>query len=267
MIKTKQWSVGSGSVTIQYDGQGDGNIIITSDANSLYEARNMQINVETTDGSNIQRTVTINQAGKPIDYVDLGLPSGLIVSDGNGGYKIGNETDYGAYFSWGNVEPHFSSNNSTFDGGYDWGNTNGSSPYKYSPGHSIPFTINDRNAAYAADSIYDAAHVCLGGAWRVPTQKELSELCNNTDSEWTTINGVKGRKFMKKSDHSVYIFLPAGGSGNNLSLDSRGVYGFYDSSSLASSTYRWCMSLGENVLNPKNNYNARYLGFSIRAVQ
>ena len=64
-VKTKQWSVGGGSATIQYDGQGDGNIIITSDANSLYEARSMQITVETTNGSPKQtKTITINQAAK-----------------------------------------------------------------------------------------------------------------------------------------------------------------------------------------------------------
>ena len=62
--KTKAWTSGTGSATIQYDGQGDGQIIITSDANSLYEARSMQIVVETTDGSGISRTVTLQQAAK-----------------------------------------------------------------------------------------------------------------------------------------------------------------------------------------------------------
>ena len=62
--KTKQWSSGTGSATIQYGGQGDGQIIITSDPNSVYEARSMQITVETTDGSGISRTVTIQQAAK-----------------------------------------------------------------------------------------------------------------------------------------------------------------------------------------------------------
>ena len=61
--KTKQWADGS-SATIQYDGQGDGHIIITSDPNEHYEARSMQITVGTTDGSGIQRVVTINQAAK-----------------------------------------------------------------------------------------------------------------------------------------------------------------------------------------------------------
>lgn len=62
--KTKNWSTGTGSATIQYGGQGDGEIIVTSDPNSLYESRSMQIVVGTTDGSGIQKTITINQAAK-----------------------------------------------------------------------------------------------------------------------------------------------------------------------------------------------------------
>lgn len=62
--KTKQWTDGS-SATIQYDGQGDGQIIITSDPNNHYEARSMQITVETTNGSPKQtKTITINQAAQ-----------------------------------------------------------------------------------------------------------------------------------------------------------------------------------------------------------
>lgn len=60
---TKTWSTGTGSVTIQYNGQGDGQLTITSDPNSLYEARSMQIKVKTTDDS-IERIVTIQQAAK-----------------------------------------------------------------------------------------------------------------------------------------------------------------------------------------------------------
>ena len=82
-IKTKQWSVGSGSATIQYDGHGDGNIIITSDANSLYEARNMQITVETTNGSPKQtKTITINQVAK--QRIDL---SAAVVTASNQTYS------------------------------------------------------------------------------------------------------------------------------------------------------------------------------------
>lgn len=61
--KTKQWPDGS-SATIQYGGQGNDEIIITSDANEHYESRSMQITVGTTDGSGISRIVTIQQAAK-----------------------------------------------------------------------------------------------------------------------------------------------------------------------------------------------------------
>lgn len=153
-------------------------------------------------------------------YVDLGLPSGLkwatgnIVSDGNGGYKIGNETDYGYYFSWGNITGYKSTNGSTFDGGYDWGGAN-YGPYASTPGSSIPYTSQHKNADYAADSGYDAARENLGGSWRMPTANEFQELYDNTDNEWTSVGGVYGRKFMKKLDHSVYVFFPAAGFSRN----------------------------------------------------
>ena len=69
ITKTKQWTTGTGSITIEYGGQGNGSIIITSDANSLHEARSMYIKVKTTDGSNIEKTITVNQAMKP--YIDI----------------------------------------------------------------------------------------------------------------------------------------------------------------------------------------------------
>lgn len=62
--KTKHWLTGTDNVTIEYCEQSDCQIIITSDPNSLFKTRSTQIVVETTNGSVIQRTVTINQAAK-----------------------------------------------------------------------------------------------------------------------------------------------------------------------------------------------------------
>jgi hypothetical protein len=153
----------------------------------------------------------------PPKTVDLGLPSGTLWAKGNivkkgDNYQIGEETDYGAYVSWGNVTPHFSSNNFKFDDNYDWGTSN-SGPYQSTPGVNIMFTSQHKNADYSADSGYDAARELLGGSWRMPTATEFQELYDNTDREWTTINGVSGMKFMKKSNHSVYVFFPAAGYG------------------------------------------------------
>ena len=64
---------------------------------------------------------------------------------------------------------------------------------------------------YYAWSSSDIATAQWGNDWRMPTLTEAQELINNTDQEWATIGGVNGTKFMKKTDHSVYIFVPAAG--------------------------------------------------------
>lgn len=424
MIKTKQWSVGDGSATIQYDGQGDGEIIITSDPNSVYEARSMQISVETTDGSSISRTITIQQAAKQridlsaavvtaatqtysgsaktptptvtlngstvpssgydvsysnntnagtatiivtgkgdytgtaygtftinkasrtiswssypsslyvgstdtlsatasagssdgtisysssnsskasvsgsivtavasgtctiyasisegtnylsastsytlsvvaLPYVDLGLPSGKkwavgnIVSDGNGGYKVGEETDFGAYFSWGNVTPHFSTNGSTFDDGYNWGSSN-SGVYASTPGASLTADIP------LGDFEHDAALRLLGNPWHMPNKNDFQELYDNTDKEFTTISGINGWKFMKKTDHSVYVFFPLAGVGNGTLLRNSGLNGYYWSDSWSSSDYAYYLKLTSSSIDCQSR-TSRYRGNSIRAVQ
>ena len=48
--------------------------------------------------------------------------------------------------------------------------------------------------------------------WMIFTKYQGQELIYSTNSVWTTINGVNGRKFISKTDSSKYIFLPAGGN-------------------------------------------------------
>ena len=62
--KSIAWNTGSGNISINYTGEGNGTIEITCDNNNLYEARSQQITVNTTDGSNIERVLTIQQAAK-----------------------------------------------------------------------------------------------------------------------------------------------------------------------------------------------------------
>lgn len=217
-------------------------------------------------------TYSVTKEPEEILFIDLGLPSGTkwakgnIVSDGNGGYKVGEETDYGAYFSWGNVTPHFSSNGSTFDDAYNWGTSNTGSPYAGSAGASISYTSRHKGRDYTANTTNDAARACLGGSWQVPTATQFQELYDNTDSEWTTISGVNGRKFMKKTDHSVYIFFPAAGRGNSTSLDGRGSNGLYWSSSLYSADYGYYLNFYSSYVYTQSN-KFRYYGYSVRAVQ
>lgn len=212
----------------------------------------------------LRRRIMVPAGGATVDYVDLGLPSGLkwaqgnIVKNGNK-YEIGEETDYGAYFSWGNITPHFSANGSTFDDSYDFG-TSTSGPYASTPGKNVSANIPSN------DATHDAALALLGSPWHLPTKENFQELYNNTDREWTTINGVSGWKFMKKTDHSLYVFFPAAGYGYGTSLRGRGSGGRYWFSSWHSADYAYIMLFNSSSVNP-NNRNVRYYGFSVRAVQ
>ncbi len=52
----------------------------------------------------------------------------------------------------------------------------------------------------------DAAHVHLGGKWRMPTIDEFMELMENSTRAWTTVNGVEGFLVTSnKTNNSIFI--------------------------------------------------------------
>lgn len=111
--------------------------------------------------------------------------------------------EYGDFFAWGEVEPKEL---------YDWSTYKYSIRDKYSSGYI--FTKYCVKRGYGFDKIVldpedDAATVNWGGAWRMPTRDEFSELKNNCIWDWTTQNGVKGYKVIGPNGNS--IFLPAAG--------------------------------------------------------
>ena len=61
--KTIAWPTG-GNITLSYDGQGNGTIVVTSDENPTDAARSKTITVTTSVGS-VSRQVTINQGAGP----------------------------------------------------------------------------------------------------------------------------------------------------------------------------------------------------------
>ena len=197
----------------------------------------------------------IEQAG----FVDLGLPSGKkwaignLVKDSQGNYSIGAETDWGTYVSWGNIIGHNEGEGYNFD----------QTTYDSTPGKQVAANIPSNDAAH------DIALATLGTPWHLPTKEDYQELYDNTDSEWVADyngTGVAGRKFMKKSDHSVYVFFPASGYYNGTSLYNRGTYGNYWSSSFYSATYAYLLYFNSSSVNPQT-YNSRRFGFTVRPVQ
>lgn len=180
----------------------------------------------------------------PEDAIDLGLPSGILWCSHNVGAE--SETDYGLYFSWGSVEGHEQGS------GYNFSEN---SSHDESLMHDIDFN----------NVTYDAATANMGGKWRMPTKAEFKELHDNTVTEWTTINGIKGRKFMKKGDRSVYIFFPAAGGYEGTSLNFLGSDGYYWSSSFYDISNAYNMGFYSSYVYTQN-INRRRFGFSVRGV-
>lgn len=188
--------------------------------------------------------------------IDLGLPSGLLWSRGNlvkdsqGNYSIGEETDWGTYVSWGNIIGHNEGE------GYNFSDAN----YNSTPGKQVAANIPSNDAAH------DIALATLGTPWHLPTKEDFQELYDNTDNVWATINGVNGRKFMKMTDHSVYVFFPASGVFNGTSLSYRGTDGYYWSASFTSATYAYNLYFySSGVGYQQSRY--RWYGLAVRPVQ
>ena len=203
------------------------------------------ITVSTMDGGKTATcNVTVAKSSTSVaipEAIDLGLPSGLKWASFNLGATKPEE--YGDYYAWGETEPYYSSLDPLIwkpgkEAGYYWPS------YRWCMGSCYTLT------KYCTDSYYgynrftdgktvleledDAAHVNLGGGWRIPTRKEQDELRKNCTMVWTTQNGVKGRLVTGPNGNS--IFLPAPGIWKDITTPgSASPYGFYWSSSLDTS--------------------------------
>jgi hypothetical protein len=188
-------------------------------------------------------------APAPTGFVDLALPSGLLWAEKNVGAAT--PEDDGLYFSWGNVDGH------TATDGYDFGSNN-DGPYASTPGAALEGNI-------PSNITYDAAMHNMGAPCRMPTVSEFQELYNNCTTEWTTQNGVNGRRFTSRINGSS-IFFPAAGHRSGVSLYNRGFNGFYWSSSRYTAAYGYNMYFDASAVYPALN-SGRFIGFSVRAVQ
>ena len=217
-------------------------------------------------------TVHSGSSALPIpEAIDLGLPSGLKWASFNLGATVPEE--YGDYYAWGETEPYYSGQDPLIwkegkDAGYDWPS------YKWCNGSSSSFTKYCSDSSYGyngytddktiLDPEDDAAHVNLGGNWRMPTDAEWTELIDNCTWTWTTRNGVNG--YQVSSSNGSSIFLPATGYRNNDDLDFTDVDGSYWSSSLDTESPNRACYLGFHLDYFTRSINGRIDGYSIRPV-
>ncbi len=207
------------------------------------------------------------------EAIDLGLPSGLKWASFNLGASKPEE--YGDYYAWGETELYYSSLDPLTwkegkGGGYAW------SSYKWCMGTSNTMTKYCSNSSYGYNGFTDnktvldleddAAHVNLGGTWRMPTDAEWTELREKCTWTWTTQNGVRGRLVTGSNGNS--IFLPAAGYRYDTDLYDVGSIGYYWSSSLYTDyPYRaWYVSFNSGDVYRYYDYYRRCYGFSVRPV-
>ena len=196
------------------------------------------------------------------EYVDLGLPSGNLWAKCNIGAN--SEEESGLYFQWGDTQGYTAEKVGNGEGlkPFDWGD------YKFSiDGSSSNFSkYNASDSKAVLDPEDDAAHVNMGGNWRMPTLNDFVELCQNTDlylipTEGEEVKGniredsgypiyivwenkpsnVKGMKFYKKGDKQTYMFVPASGGAFEGSMQGVGRYGrlWFSSRSPFGVQYAW----------------------------
>ncbi len=193
------------------------------------------------------------------EWVDLGLPSSLLWAKCNLGATKPEE--YGDYYAWGETVTKEV---------YDW------STYKYCNGGYDLLTKYCNKSEYGYNGFTDnlttlqpsddVATARLGDGARMPTQDEWRELHSNTTSEWTTMNGVNGRKLTSKTNGKSLFFPAAGGRGGS-ELHVAGECGRYWSSSLDAGYHpsiAWLFSFGSDYQYVGSI--GRLYGFSVRAV-
>ena len=239
-----------------------GGTTITINAIAAGEAKIVVTDIQTGQKMTIEVTVTAKSSSYTpagVEAVDLGLPSGTLWANMNLGAE--KPEDYGSYFAWGETTG-YTTDGHTFDwASYKWCNGSWGTLTKYC-NNSEHGTVDNKTVLDAED---DAAHVNWGGSWRVPTLADFQELLDNTTNEWTTQNGVNGRKFTSKTNGNS-IFLPAAGYRCDSYLDDVGSFGRYRSSSFVERRPNDAYYLFFSSSSAWGNYGDRCNGLTVRPV-
>ena len=219
---------------------------------------------------------SISGSERSFDYVDLGLPSGTMWATCNVGAT--KPEDPGLLFQFGRVD------------GYRCGDRNNQfrmddQNKQDTANEYIPLTASGKLYKHRIKDILDleddAAHVNMGGAWRMPTgsynsstgqyEGEWAELLNNTSHDVVTVNGVQGMLFTstKPGYEGKQLFIPfmQGSWWNGNWEDCDRSYANVWSSQVHPSNVNSAYTLSCNSSgNARISYSSRSCAFSVRGV-
>ena len=227
--------------------------------------------------------------GVSSDYVDLGLPSGLLWAKKNLGAET--EEDAGLYFQWGDTQG-YTAEQVGVEKQFTWDD------YKFliDLSSSNFSKYNKTDVKTVLDLEDDAVHTTMGGNWRMPTYLEFAELITYTDAYLVPVEGaeikgnltgtpdeetgfykkinwgkrptgdIKGMKFYKKGDSSIYMFVPAVSDADDGSVQNVGKYGELQSSTLFPMGVMSAWGFRFNTATGDHISNNRFVGIPIRGV-
>lgn len=143
-----------------------------------------------------------DSTGSPKNSVDLGLS----VKWATCNLGASSPEQSGSYYAWGETSPKTA---------FSWENYKWTKEIKSTYGDDILVRSKYNSASNLGtvdnktrlDPEDDAAHVKLGGKWRMPTMAEFKELIEKCDWTLTTRSGVSGFEVKSKSNGKS-IFLP-----------------------------------------------------------
>lgn len=176
------------------------------------------------------------------DAVDMGL------SVKWGSFNLGatKREEYGCYYAWGETDPKSYYHMST----YRWNHSDGGmTKYCLSSENGFGGFTDGKSVLDPED---DAAHVKLGGKWRMPTEAEMDELIATNENPgyrwtWKTLNGHNGWEIVCLANGNS-LFFPAVGF-------------FWISLHPLGDGYYWT-----STLDASGSDNARHMGFYSKEV-
>ena len=204
------------------------------------------------EDSSVRYLLKLDFTHNGYEYVDLGLS----VKWATCNVGANKPEDYGVYFAWGETTGY------TADQVENGEQSFSSSEYSSGPAASISADLTLEQ---------DAAHIYLGGSWRMPTKDEYQELIDNCNVVWTDDyngTGVKGSIFTSRVNGKS-VFFPAAGSCSDSYVNYVGSYGDYWSASWYSSSplsYSFALALKFDSWGSSLDTYYGHFGHSVRAV-
>ena len=217
------------------------------------DGSSVQFTIADVDSISFTAPATGTGTANGHEWVDLGLS----VKWATCNVGASKPKEYGNYYAWGETTPKAYYNWST----YKWCNGSAETQTKYCT-NSDYGTVDNKTVLDLED---DAARANWGGAWRMPTDAEWTELRENCTWTWTTKNGVNGYE-VKSEANGNSIFLPAAGYRNDDGLDDAGIAGSYWSGSLNTDYPNGAWNVYFYSDNVRRDYYDRYYGKSVRPV-